>query len=362
MRKIKATFHIVILAISLLIIILITPSCRDSHSGYMLFDKVVKIGNFPLEVSPKAGHKVVLGKPGVMDVKLLDTVILFTFNDPEHYLSAFSTKDYHFIGSFLRKGNGPGEVQDLPFMSDLTFKSIKGLIHCYLYLYYGRGTMYDIDLDHSIAKSQTCFFGQKDSLPKGLSTCIPIDIGSFYCRTNRSNDSGLYRFVYTSGKEITDLNLVKLNDMHFNKRDIGINHNYISSFTTINESNHIAVEAAFYQDLINFFSIDGNFCKSVCTGDNIRKISDFQKIPLSSEIKQTYEDIRGYDDFVACLRNQSMTSSMIQIFDWQGNPKMSINIPHRTTCFDIDFKRGKIFTVNYENEEVWSYEVPELSE
>lgn len=317
--------------------------CSSGDISLAVFKDVKKIGEFPCSFSLEKGEALNFVPAGALDIAIIGDTIIFSVPS-EKFIYAYDIADGTCLGSFLRKGNGPYEFLNPPFMQDLVISD--GIVG----IYDPEGHFYDFDLEQSINQSVPKVIKDIEKLPRELKSCFRIDDSSYYCRRLRSDEKGQQRFLWSGEKETYNSSIEALNEILLEGKGDGYRHNLLSSIAAYDKKKDIVVEVSMYQDVINIYSLRKEFELSIVTGDNINTIEELSTLPYG-DFKDVYMDLRLYDDCFVCLR----AGNCLQFFDWCGTPLKQLLLPESATAFDVDRDNGFLFTYDIETERLLRY-------
>lgn len=319
--------------------------CSSRNISLAVFENVKSVREFPCSSTLENGEDLNFVPAGALDIAIIGDTIIFSVPS-EKFIYAYDIADGTCLGSFLRKGNGPYEFLNPPFMQDLVISD--GIVG----IYDPEGHFYDFDLEQSINQSVPKVIKDIEKLPRELKSCFRIDDSSYYCRRLRSDEKGQQRFLWSRGNETYNGSIEALNEILLEGKGDGYRHNLLSSIAAYNKEKDIVVEAAIYQDVINIYSLRKAFELSIVAGENINTIEELSTLPYG-DFKDAYMDLRLYDDCFACLR----AGNCLQFFDWFGAPLMQVLLPKPATAFDIDWDNRFLYTYNIETERLLRYNI-----
>ena len=197
----------------------------------------------------------------------------------------------------------------------------------------------------------------------GTLSSIYIDESLVFVTRLNSSETGVERFLYKNGNLEAPSHLEKLSDKKVMVND-GTSFNVLSMIYSYNPYHGKVVEAGTVQNIINIYSLDGVFKKSVRIGKPSEfDIKDRMTWPMS------YEHMDLYDEFIAALfvddtsYNHSLKAEVlpvIRILDWEGTPLLELKLDKHATNFEFDFKNMKLYTLNSNDESFYEYDVSSL--
>ena len=157
--------------------------CGDSnrHSAYMAFDKVHYIKEFPHSYSLDNEQLVEWDIIGMKSFCFFDSLFIITTTDNSGLWYFLSSKDYRFLGKFLRRGGGPGEFVGFPRADDALFYYENNLIYSDIYDFQS-GNLYKLNVTNTLDKQKLDISIKNDSLPSFLFDRAIINDSTVYCR------------------------------------------------------------------------------------------------------------------------------------------------------------------------------------
>ena len=221
--------------------------CSSRNISLAVFENVKSVREFPCSSTLENGEDLNFVPAGALDIAIIGDTIIFSVPS-EKFIYAYDIADGTCLGSFLRRGNGPYEFLNPPFMQDLVISD--GIVG----IYDPEGHFYDFDLEQSINQSVPKVIKDIEKLPRELKSCFRIDDSSYYCRRLRSDEKGQQRFLWSRGNETYNGSIEALNEILLEGKGDGYRHNLLSSIAAYNKEKDIVVEAAIYQDVINIYS------------------------------------------------------------------------------------------------------------
>lgn len=228
-----------------------------------------------------------------------------------------------------------------------------------------RGRLYKVDIDSSIQTKRLHISVLKDSLPQYLFSFIMVDSVTFFCREIASNNTQLNRYLLKNENREVPKTFEKLNNARIRERE---DCNILSAIIKYNAERNLFVEMPIGLNHINIYSPDDTFGKTICVGATI---DDIEKIQDRKRFKRlyTYAHLRLYDQFFGVLhineeemifQTNRKRLPNIQLFDWEGNPIVKIQVDRFITAFDIDFINGNLYTLDNQTDEIYKYDIHDM--
>ena len=179
-----------------------------------------------------------------------------------------------------------------------------------------------------------------DSLPSGLFSFISISDSVFFCKESSPDFTQQKR--YLAGKTagmlppvIERLNEAKVSD----SKDINI----ISTIAKMSRVNERIVEMPIGLNYINIYSLNGDFARTVCVGDELDDISEIEDRKEWNRM-YTYADLR----------------LSILLFDWDGKPLAELKLTRFVNSFDIDMVNKTLYVFDVYNDKMFAYDLSEV--
>ena len=343
-------------------------SCLNhSPSETMAFDNVFHISEFPVTFELKDGQLIELGLIGVESLCVQDSLLIVSTSDATGFWSFFHLPDLRFAGKFLAKGRAGNEVLASPRVAWQSFEVKDRDLHAAIYDFYS-GSILDMNVTRLLDGNADAIRKTEVNLPKSLFNVVKIDSLSFFCREPSPNHTELSRYVARCGERICPKYMEALNAASV---DAGYDINILGCYYGYNPTRRIIAEASMDMNLINLYSIDnGTVNATLCPAGRLDRIKDIQDIDPRQK-KTAYCNLVAYDSFFAALYYGDTAENIhygkarkqqIQIFGWTGTPIAAITLDKPANSFDFDMNRGKIYTLNYESEEIYEYNCPDILE
>lgn len=306
-----------------------------------------------------AGHLGQLDLPGLMDVKVWDDFLLFCTKDPNGYIKVFDIYSGHQLGGFLLKGNGPGELTDIPYFSDMYFE------RDIAYINDSKGGINDWNIRKSCETGKTMCSVNKVKVPDSnyLLSIIPINEDALACV--EIVGYGLNRYLYKGGERIVLPAQRRLNDIQLSAKD-GFRFNMLFGFAVYDKQRGRIVEASTMLNTINIYDLDGNFSKTVFIGETPDEVSEIEILSLA-EMPLSFQSLRSFDngfgiiyygDDQILLDSDTSAKPAILLFDWDGNMTAGLRVPVWITSFDIDWTSKTVYAVDYKEEKIFRFSMP----
>lgn len=347
------------LALSLLV------SCSQSSSdNKMYFDKIRYIDKFPKSYSIANDIPVELDIIGMKNFVINDSLLIVSTTNRDGIWTFYSLKDYKCLGTFLQQGDGPYEFIEAPNISNTDFFHEADTLFARIYDSQ-RGKLYNMNINKSLNTKKSICTIITDSLPTFLFNLIMIDSTSFLCKEIQSNERQQIRYILSKNKRTTTNNLDKLNQATIRENE---DFNILSSITKRNNKNGLIVEVPVNLNYINIYSINDSSGLTICTD---KKVDNIDKIQNTAQWERKYihANLRLFDNFfgVLCINEKEIIYQTkrikyptIQLFNWNGEPLVELELNHFATAFDIDFANGYLYAIDHQTDEFFKYNIQNI--
>ena len=325
-------------------------------NGHQTFADLDYINGFPKELKVTASPDERFDMVGTYTFFLEDTVLFVSKSRTSDLIYAFNKDNGRLIGSFLKKGNGPGELLSTPALSISSFRKDGGnLIFSF---FDDKGHVLDVDFSESLRKGRAVIKGSEDLAGNEVMHCIKLADGSgTYITTLKPNLTGIQRYISRNGEEVNIPFMEELNKNSIKGGD-GFLFNLVGVHANCNLRLNRMVEAFIYLNTIHLYDVDGPFSRSLSFD---RKLSDTEVLEQNGvmKMKKINYCLMVYRDFFAVLHEDS-GNKFVCLFDWDGKPLARILVDPEIEYFDIDVKDGQLFGFCNEDETLRIYDIKQL--
>lgn len=333
-------------------------SCKSEHTPIASFEEVSYYDSFPQTESLKAEdfkHSIPLS---TIDFRIIDTLCIFATNDTDNgFYKLCNLSDFSIKNHVVKKGNGPNELLWYQYFNEMAFRHEADSLVAYLRNNKRQLSRWNV--------SRTLMFGDVEFVPftapfKGSLSSIYInDSLTFVTRLN-ADDTGIERLIYNGSDVEIPSHLSQLSASEVMRND-GTSFNTLSMITSYDVSHDKVVEVGTSQNIINIYTLDGTFRKSVCVGGLCEyDVDDAMSWPMA------YEHMDLCQDFIAALYyddttyNHSVNGEVlpsIRILTWEGLPVLELLLDRHATNFEFDFRNKKLYTLNAADESFNQYDI-----
>lgn len=341
-------------------------SC-SKESKYVEYGQVSFIDKFPKEITLKEQKPYMSNLIGTLDIVGLDSVIVL-LNWESPYLSAYSANSGNPLGRFVKQGQGPGEVSDLPANLSLTRKENDIILR---FSDSNELKYFNLNLTRSLEADREVYDTIKtNNLFRDAKDIIPLSV----------TDTIVYHHTFNGEGELCGNIPIKLvrngvenmiTNLRYREGGFdGIGFNTVTFVTAYNPRCGIVAEAMTKMNQINLYSVkDTTFRKTVCVGKELDDAAEEYAKNLK-DWKVCYQQVQPVGDGFAALRLENVTSEIfdeenfeasLQFFSCTGDPLLEIKIPFTVNSFFIDGSGILyLFTRMGDSESIYRYEVPEI--
>jgi len=344
-------------AVLALLSIAIISGCRQNDpASFMAFRDVIQAKEFPVKVTLKNAEKVPISTIGAKDIRIQDSLLFIAANRDSGFISIFSLPSLERKGSFIKKGNGPGELLFFPFFSNVSFCNEGG--NMIISLFDARGKSFNFYVNESMKDGTSCISSGIQLPSAQIMTCYDLGNGRFFCRSLSGNMDAQRRYIHEETGDIETQAMGRLNKAVVPKSSDGLLFNALSSFTQINHEKMIAVEASTMMNTINVYKIDSLFAKTICIGKKVDKIKDICKDGAAG-LKQKNFDLKTYENGFGVLNSDGESNSpkSVLLFDWECRPVAKFELTNAASAFDIDWINHALYTYDMASETLLKYDI-----
>lgn len=339
-------------------------SCTKNYSNepvYMAFEEVSYINEFPKEIHLKNKEVTGVETIGLTTFAIFDTLLILNTSNKSGLWSFYSLPNHQFLGSFIKRGDGPTELAQGPSLgSKKNIIQENSTLKAYLYDFQNGGYL-AFNITQSLISNEENISRSNIITPPFLSEFILLDSTTFYIKEIENMDTQQGRYILKNNKKINHPILDKLNKSQINQ---GEDFNILASITKINYSNNRLVEMPTGLNYINIFSLDNNFYKTICIGNYLLDINQIQEEERQDR-KYMFSDIRAFENFFGVVfinegaknfQTNRTNTPIIFFFNWDGEPLAKVILEEHLTSFDIDIINKKIYTFDNQTDQFYVYD------
>lgn len=348
-----------------LFLFLVLYACNENKpSDYMVFDNVLYIEKFPKTYNLANGRLLDLNQAGVESLLIQDSILIVSTSDKDGYWSFFRLPNCTFLGKYITGGKSDNELLSSPRVANQYLVERAGEL-CAMIYDFNTGKILLMNITKTLDTNQLVIGKIDCRLLRGLYNVVCLDSSSFFCKKMNSDFTELLRFILKDGEKLIPKNMEILNRASI---DVGFDFNILGTFCKYSLTTHRIVEAAMDLNHINLYSIDSSFQLTICTGKQLDKIKEVQRVERRKK-KVMYGHLASYAKYFGALYQDDTNENIhfgkaknqvIQFFNWDGKPLVEVVLDRRINSFDIDFANECLYTLNYEQDEIYVYDFKEV--
>lgn len=336
-----------------------SPSGQNDNS--ISFSEVQRISSFPRTIP--ANNRVTLLKApsvGMVSFCISGDFFVAQLRGVDYNVEVYSYPKMEYKGRFVNKGNGPQEFLNANF-AEGNFAYDRNGESFVLFDVMDKDYMFELNVTESVKEGITegsvihsdCRIGD-------LRRARLQDDSFLFCSLIYGDGMRLERHFFRNGDSYKTPPLEKLNGGVIHSADMML----LDSNIGYNEKNGRIVEASSMRDVVNIYSVDGSFCRSLSVNKSSLTLNRLAQTPRG-DVRRYYYGLCSYPDSFALLfigktqneMNIMLPNVSIQVFDWDGNALAEIKVPTFINTFYLDYKCNKLIGFEYETGEVVSFDV-----
>jgi hypothetical protein len=329
---------------------------QEKPATTLAFKDVVKVKGYPIEAVLEKSTPVELHTVGIKNIHVLDSLLMVVKDSEKGFLSVYRLPGMDSLGSYILKGNGPGEQLFCPLFSGMTFFK-NGNSLC-VGMMDPRGTYMEYDVDRSIKEGKTVLVSQNQLQASQSLYCGRIAEGEYFYRTLSGDMRSQLRSVMKDTVVTRSKPMMYLNTLAVPSGSDGLLFNALSAITGLKPDRELVVEASTMMNTINVYSIKGTYAKTICLGS---KPDDLEAICKSGStaMKQKNFGLQVYDRCFAVLNSdgEKGSSKSVLFFDWKCNPLAKLTLSGDVFGFDVDWSSENLYTFDSATESIKKYDI-----
>ncbi|GHT21131.1 hypothetical protein FACS189430_00670 [Bacteroidia bacterium] len=292
---------------------------------------------------------------GMVDLYIADTVLIALLFKSDVILKGFGLPNLNSLGSLINKGQGPDEFlwvgtsqQCLVDSGEIKVWSFDSQLSRFFLL----------NVTKTVQQHKTVVDKAFDLKKLGYTSNWIYVNDSLFWGMNITMDN-LELISYNVEKDIISYREPLFDTPH----DIVKYPQATSDIVIVKPDLSKIVLDMLYLDQLHIISLDNTADRiSFSTTDHAVNFDHFQgdvtKLPIY------YHDIRATNELIfANYTKKSVNDELnedktiIHVFDWDGNPKFCLDMPHFTPYFAIDEKGGYLYALSSEDERLYRYNI-----
>lgn len=356
--------YVALILLGLLLFSMCGSSRSYNPSAVMAFDSVTYVDQFPANFELRNPTNVDVDIIGMIGFKCVDSLLIVAAQNSTGMWSFLSMPEHNYLGKYLMVGNGPSEVSSFVYPTSESFVKEDGDLHAAIFCMSKR-VLLDFNISKTLRENHPDISVEANDFPPLLFLFERIDSTTYFCRQLSAEQNRQVRFLLRNGVEMTPPNFEQLNRATITQ---GKDVNILAILSQYNPERKRMVEVALAMNVINIYSLDGSFRRTVCIGDKLDNIDEIQDIPRWQR-KDTFVDIRLFPDFFGVVYVNESRKAMqtlrkqkpvIQLYNYDGVPLATINTNTIFSDFDIDFVNKRMYTLNPNTEEFVYYDISDI--
>ena len=292
-----------------------------------------------------------------LDIKIVNDTVLVLMDqandiNPYHF-KAYSTDTFEYLGSFIRKGRGPGEMLSPYVMRtnpDEKYLTLRDNSVSQVFV---------VDVEKSVKSQETSVLFNSD-LPSGTFDCFILP-DSMQFRSQIENKEIIFRIIDKDGNEAETFSPYKGID---GERYM----TYFSDILVSNWKNGKVAEAMIFFPQINIFDTENGTLKSVAVDKYYRKWKLVMSKMIGPDSRQYYVGASSSQDYIfAAYKNVTLAELMkggqgtsIHVFDWEGTFLYDIRVKEDIECMAFDSRTEYLYCIERSERNIVRYDLSEL--
>lgn len=316
------------------------------------------VGPFPKEITFE-GENLAIDAPGMVDLAIADTILFARLSEnPDALLSAFSMKDLRSLGPLVVQGKGPNEflsvTMPMQFQVDTSGIKMWGFD-------YDRSDLYLMNVSKTIKKHHpviekrfnlgtlpfmTDWIYVNDSLLWGVSFSVDnLELIS----SDIKKQIIIYREPLFESSPILSRDTHALSHISAVKPDLSkivVGMVYLNQLQIISLNEpHERFSFSISKKAVSFEQINENMNEAVC---------------YYRDVRVTDQLIFAFYSGLSSKEHAKTNSTIIHVFDWNGNTKAVLKLPRYTSYFAIDKNNGCLYGLSSDDEAIYKYDLTDI--
>lgn len=281
--------------------------------------------------------------------------VFVTDSKSDQLVKVFNLESGEFVGSFVRRGMGPGELQnasDIEIFANDNLLVVNGAVQ-------RRMDFYDLDKvlegNSPMPKTTLTFRTTSISTPKYLGRDRFLDLND----TNEGNPSARFNLISSKDKIISSHG--DFPDFEITRNLENLKSQVFYAFLGTNKEHSHFIIANGYTDLLEIYDSKYRLTKRIQGPDGFEpnmKLNDigngYMVVPTKETMLTYTAPVVGKDGFFVMYRGQSMSvpgyhSQTIFSFDMTGKPLNMYELDVPIFSFDIDWQNNVLYGLTHES-------------
>lgn len=341
-----------LILLSIVISIVIVVSCAEEDKT-LTFSDVTYVTEFPEHIKVVESTKIPLDLPGMIDIKLKDSLFFVVQRGQDRVIKVFSYPSLNFLGDFAQIGNGPGEFLYNPYFLYSSFNIQNDSLYLNIPDFKMKIVRYNVTA--ALSGDAGCFTQHPLELGGSALGVYSFDESTYYYMSLSQGMTSLTRHLIVDGEEQVLEAQEELNRARIELND-GYAFNLLSSRPVYNPKSGVIAECCMGANRINMYSVkDPSFKKTIVVGKKASSIKEAEsRMKLIPDLPEYFHSVDAFPDFFAVLYGlPNSNSRSLLFFDWQGNPLERIDFPFKVASVEIDSEHRTLIAMKYETEELF---------
>ena len=297
-----------------------------------------------------------------IDILVQDSLLIFSRYAGEYSLAAVNKNTIEDRGAFIRRGRAPGEVTDLIPLGAVSLERQDGV--CRMGYRDATGQWVFVDLFASFAAGNPQILGT-EAVPTDFQQVFEkeyLGFGRFLGENLVDRQTRYERSIQGGGlgKEITPA-MERLNRASVVSENSGLLFNVLGTVFGYNPEIGRMVEASTILNTIHLYDIEGSFARTLYLGERPEdldaRISEYQQ---ADDLRKLFRAtcVRTFPGFFAVMNHDAS----LNLFNWSGKLLQAVRLEVPAQQFDLDLDGGGLYTLDYQTETVWRFDITSILE
>lgn len=313
-----------------------------------------------------SGQSLSIEAIGALNLKVIDSILIVSTKKKVGFWSFYDLKSKRHLGDFLNKGNSNLEFLGSPLAGRQHFERDENGDLISLVYDFSKGGLKRFNITKSLNSQRSEVELTDIQLPRNIFSWTMLSSGEFVISEPDMSHAFENRSIFLNNqkKELAASSLFE--DLRISvKGDI----NDVGTIISSHPSRDVVVECGKRLNKIYLYSIDGSSVKEINIDEDIpTNIKQLERVGRRNK-KDCFRDLECTENYFCVLfsgNSQKLEigggdNSKIYIFSWTGEPVICINLDRVVTSFSFDWKNKKLYTLNYNTEEIAEYDVSSLN-
>ena len=349
--------RIAIIIFSVLFIAIILFGCKDQEvNNNLKFTDTIHI----------SGQDADIDAMGALNLKVIDSILIVSTKKKVGFWSFYDLKSKRHLGDFLNKGNSNSEFLGSPLAGRQHFERDENGDLISLVYDFSKGGLKKFNITKSLNSQHPEVELTDIQLPRNIFSWTMLHSGEFLISEPDMSHAFENRSIFSNNKKkVLPTSYLFDNLKISSKGDI----NDVGTIISSHPSRDMVVECGKKLNKIYLYSIDGSFVKEISIDEEVPvSIEALERVGKRNK-KDCFRDLECTENYFCVLfsgnnQRQETTkgnNSKIYIFSWMGEPITCIYLDRVVTSFSFDWKNKKLYTLNYNTEEIVEYDVSSVN-